>query len=151
MLVIDEAHSSQGGKTSAAISQALGEGAEQVAKINQWMKNAVTLDWDSVNANRPAWNTLSPQAAREYLRQQAGGAGAGAVAAADAGHFVAAGPQVVFPQHQHAVVGLADREAVVRQRQAHHRPAQQQAARRRRVAAGLRHDELRDQPAQRAA
>ncbi len=36
---------------------AVGEGAEQVAKINQWMKNAVTLDWDSVNANRPAWNT----------------------------------------------------------------------------------------------
>ena len=27
-----------------------------VAQINQWMKNAVTLDWDSVNANRPAWN-----------------------------------------------------------------------------------------------
>ena len=21
------------------------------------MKNAVTLDWDSINANRPAWNT----------------------------------------------------------------------------------------------
>ncbi len=36
---------------------AVGEGAEQVAKINQWMKNAVTLDWDSVNANRSAWNT----------------------------------------------------------------------------------------------
>ncbi|MNT75364.1 hypothetical protein D3C72_2142540 [compost metagenome] len=35
---------------------AVGEGAEQVAKLNQWMKNAVTLDWDSVNANRPAWN-----------------------------------------------------------------------------------------------
>ena len=27
-----------------------------VAQISQWMKNAVTLDWDSVNANRPAWN-----------------------------------------------------------------------------------------------
>ena len=31
-------------------------GAAQVAQITQWMKNAVTLDWDSVNANRPAWN-----------------------------------------------------------------------------------------------
>ena len=36
---------------------AVGEGAAQVAQISQWMKNAVTLDWDSVNANRPAWNT----------------------------------------------------------------------------------------------
>ena len=27
-----------------------------VAQISQWMKNAVTLEWDSVNANRPAWN-----------------------------------------------------------------------------------------------
>jgi putative spermidine/putrescine transport system substrate-binding protein len=35
---------------------AVGEGAAQVAEINKWMKNAVTLDWDSVNANRPAWN-----------------------------------------------------------------------------------------------
>ena len=35
---------------------AVGEGAAQVAQISQWMKNAVTLDWDSVNANRPAWN-----------------------------------------------------------------------------------------------
>ena len=31
-------------------------GGAQVAQITQWMKNAVTLDWDSVNANRPAWN-----------------------------------------------------------------------------------------------
>ncbi|MBB6560240.1 putative spermidine/putrescine transport system substrate-binding protein [Acidovorax soli] len=36
---------------------AVGEGAAQVAQISQWMKNAVTLDWDAVNANRPAWNT----------------------------------------------------------------------------------------------
>jgi putative spermidine/putrescine transport system substrate-binding protein len=36
---------------------AVGEGAAQVAQITQWMKNAVTLDWDSINANRPAWNT----------------------------------------------------------------------------------------------
>ncbi len=35
---------------------AVGEGAAQVAQISQWMKNAVTLDWDSVNASRPAWN-----------------------------------------------------------------------------------------------
>ena len=35
---------------------AVGEGATQVAQISKWMKNAVTLDWDSVNANRPAWN-----------------------------------------------------------------------------------------------
>ncbi|RZM04166.1 MAG: ABC transporter substrate-binding protein [Variovorax sp.] len=35
---------------------AVGEGAQQVADINKWMKNAVTLDWESVNANRPAWN-----------------------------------------------------------------------------------------------
>jgi putative spermidine/putrescine transport system substrate-binding protein len=35
---------------------AVGEGATQVADITRWMKTAVTLDWDSVNANRPAWN-----------------------------------------------------------------------------------------------
>jgi putative spermidine/putrescine transport system substrate-binding protein len=35
---------------------AVGEGATQVADITKWMKSAVTLDWDSVNANRPAWN-----------------------------------------------------------------------------------------------
>jgi len=35
---------------------AVGEGATQVAEINKWMKNAVTLDWESINANRPAWN-----------------------------------------------------------------------------------------------
>ena len=36
---------------------ATGDAAKQVAQINEWMKNAVTVDWDSVNANRPAWNT----------------------------------------------------------------------------------------------
>lgn len=36
---------------------AVDEGAAQVAQITQWMKNAVMRDWDSVNANRPAWNT----------------------------------------------------------------------------------------------
>jgi putative spermidine/putrescine transport system substrate-binding protein len=35
---------------------AVGDGVQQVADITKWMKNAVTLDWDSVNANRPAWN-----------------------------------------------------------------------------------------------
>ena len=35
---------------------AVGDGVKQVADITKWMKNAVTLDWDSVNANRPAWN-----------------------------------------------------------------------------------------------
>ncbi|MDB5817165.1 MAG: spermidine/putrescine transporter substrate-binding protein [Rhizobacter sp.] len=35
---------------------AVGEGATQVAEINKWMKNAVTIDWESVNASRPAWN-----------------------------------------------------------------------------------------------
>ena len=35
---------------------ASGDAAAQVAKINEWMKNAVTVDWDSINANRPAWN-----------------------------------------------------------------------------------------------
>lgn len=35
---------------------AVGEGAAQVAEINKWMKNAVTIDWDSINVNRPAWN-----------------------------------------------------------------------------------------------
>ena len=36
---------------------ATGDAAKQVAQINEWMKNAVTVDWESVNANRPAWNT----------------------------------------------------------------------------------------------
>jgi putative spermidine/putrescine transport system substrate-binding protein len=35
---------------------AVGEGAAQVADINKWMKTAVTIDWESINANRPAWN-----------------------------------------------------------------------------------------------
>lgn len=34
----------------------VGEGVAQVAQIHNYMKNAVTLDWDSINANRPAWN-----------------------------------------------------------------------------------------------
>ncbi|AGU47497.1 putative ABC transporter, substrate-binding protein [Variovorax paradoxus B4] len=35
---------------------AVGDGVKQVADINQWMKTAVTIDWDSINASRPAWN-----------------------------------------------------------------------------------------------
>ncbi|BEP63993.1 ABC transporter substrate-binding protein [Variovorax sp. V213] len=35
---------------------AVGDGVQQVADINKWMKTAVTIDWDSINANRPAWN-----------------------------------------------------------------------------------------------
>ncbi len=33
-----------------------GDSATQVANINKWMKTAVTIDWESINANRPAWN-----------------------------------------------------------------------------------------------
>ena len=35
---------------------AVGEGVAQVAAINGYMKTAVTVDWESINANRPAWN-----------------------------------------------------------------------------------------------
>ncbi|RST50239.1 ABC transporter substrate-binding protein [Variovorax sp. DXTD-1] len=35
---------------------AVGDGVKQVADINQWMKTAITIDWESINANRPAWN-----------------------------------------------------------------------------------------------
>jgi len=34
----------------------VGDGVAQVADINKWMKTAVTIDWESINANRPAWN-----------------------------------------------------------------------------------------------
>ncbi len=34
----------------------VGEGIAQVAAINGYMKSAITVDWDSINANRPAWN-----------------------------------------------------------------------------------------------
>ena len=35
---------------------AVGEGVAQVAAINGYMKTAITVDWESINANRPAWN-----------------------------------------------------------------------------------------------
>jgi len=34
----------------------VGEGVAQVAAINGYMKTAITVDWESINANRPAWN-----------------------------------------------------------------------------------------------
>ena len=43
-------------KTTNPKAPVVGEGVAQVADISKWMKNAVTLDWDAVNANRPAWN-----------------------------------------------------------------------------------------------
>lgn len=33
------------------------EGVAQVAQITAWLKNAVTVDWVSINANRSAWNS----------------------------------------------------------------------------------------------
>ena len=33
-----------------------GEGVVQVNAIKGYMKTAITVDWDSINANRPAWN-----------------------------------------------------------------------------------------------
>lgn len=33
-----------------------GAPAELMANVKEWMKTAITIDWDSVNTNRPAWN-----------------------------------------------------------------------------------------------
>jgi putative spermidine/putrescine transport system substrate-binding protein len=35
---------------------ATGEAAAMVAKMNEYMKTAVAVDWDVINENRPAWN-----------------------------------------------------------------------------------------------
>ena len=35
---------------------ATGEAAAMVAKMNEYMKTAHTVDWDVINENRPAWN-----------------------------------------------------------------------------------------------
>lgn len=35
----------------------VGNGVEQVKLINSYMKNAVTVDWDSINEQRPGWNS----------------------------------------------------------------------------------------------
>jgi len=35
----------------------VGEGVEQMKKINAYMKNTVSLDWDGVNEARPGWNS----------------------------------------------------------------------------------------------
>jgi putative spermidine/putrescine transport system substrate-binding protein len=34
----------------------VGAGVAQVAQISGWLKNAIAVDWVSINANRPAWN-----------------------------------------------------------------------------------------------
>jgi putative spermidine/putrescine transport system substrate-binding protein len=34
----------------------VGAGVAQVEQIGKYMKTAITVDWDSVNTNRPAWN-----------------------------------------------------------------------------------------------
>ena len=34
----------------------VGAGVGQVAQVNLWLKNAVAVDWVSINANRPGWN-----------------------------------------------------------------------------------------------
>ncbi|QTD45697.1 ABC transporter substrate-binding protein [Ottowia testudinis] len=39
-----------------AKTQATGDGAAQLARMKEWMKTAVTVDWNAINANRPAWN-----------------------------------------------------------------------------------------------
>ncbi len=35
---------------------ATGDGVGQLARLKEWMKTAITVDWDSINASRPAWN-----------------------------------------------------------------------------------------------
>jgi putative spermidine/putrescine transport system substrate-binding protein len=35
----------------------VGNGVEQVKLINGYMKNAVTVDWDAINEQRPGWNS----------------------------------------------------------------------------------------------
>ena len=36
--------------------QATGEAAQTLKTIGEYMKSAVTVDWDSINENRPRWN-----------------------------------------------------------------------------------------------
>ena len=35
---------------------AKGDGVAQLARLKEWMKTAIVVDWDTINANRPAWN-----------------------------------------------------------------------------------------------
>jgi putative spermidine/putrescine transport system substrate-binding protein len=37
-------------------TQATGEAAQQLGQATEYLKNAVTVDWDSINENRPRWN-----------------------------------------------------------------------------------------------
>ena len=39
-----------------AKTQATGEAAQTLKTIGEYMKTAVTVDWDSINENRPRWN-----------------------------------------------------------------------------------------------
>jgi putative spermidine/putrescine transport system substrate-binding protein len=39
-----------------AKTQASGEAAQTLKTIGDYMKTAVTVDWDSINENRPRWN-----------------------------------------------------------------------------------------------
>jgi len=41
---------------SNAKTQATGDGAAELARMKELMKTAVTVDWDTINENRPAWN-----------------------------------------------------------------------------------------------
>jgi len=37
-------------------TKASGASAALVAQMNEYMKTATTVDWDTINENRPAWN-----------------------------------------------------------------------------------------------
>jgi len=39
-----------------AKTQASGDAAQTLKTIGEYMKTAVTVDWDSINENRPRWN-----------------------------------------------------------------------------------------------
>jgi putative spermidine/putrescine transport system substrate-binding protein len=47
-------HGDQIPSNSKAVAS--GKAAALVAKMNEYMKTATTVDWDSINENRPAWN-----------------------------------------------------------------------------------------------
>ena len=42
--------------THPAVRRVVNDFSIQVATVNGYMKTAVTVDWDTINANRPAWN-----------------------------------------------------------------------------------------------
>ncbi|MGI0035820.1 MAG: ABC transporter substrate-binding protein, partial [Nitrososphaera sp.] len=37
-------------------TKATGTAAALVKQMNEYMKTAITVDWDVINENRPAWN-----------------------------------------------------------------------------------------------